>query len=156
MATTTKRSGGRRKSRATEVIEEQPLTIEATSERELFVGIARAVFDVMVELPAELAATVAVQLTPEGNGWEDMVVHWVRELVAAHQQRGYIFKKFVIHEISKHRLAAEAWGEKLPAERIARRREVRGVPYHKVDVEHDEAAGLWRATLTLETVARPA
>lgn len=151
---TTKRSGGRKKAKAIEVLEEQPLTVEATSERELFVGVARALFDVMVEPPAELAATVAVQLIVEGNGWADMIVHWVRELVAAHQQRGYLFKKFVIHEISKYRLSAEAWGERLPAERIVRRREVRGVPYHKASVEHDEAAGLWRASLVLETAAR--
>lgn len=151
---TTKRSGGRKKTKAAEVLEEQPLSVEATSERDLFVGIARALFEVMVEPPAELAATVAVQINLEGNGWADMVVHWVRELVAAHQQRGYIFKKFVIHEISKHRLSAEAWGEKLPADRLVRRREVRGVPYHKLSVDHDEAAGLWRAQLTVETAGK--
>ncbi len=150
---TTKRTGGRKKAKATEVLEEQPVSVEATTERELFVGIARALTDVMVEPPAELAATVAVQINLEGNGWADMVVHWVRELVAAHQQRGYVFKKFVIHEISKHRLSAEAWGEKLPPERVVRRREVRGVPYHKVSADHDEAAGLWRASFTLETTA---
>ncbi len=151
---TTKRSGGRKKAKAAEVLEEQPVTVEGTTERELFVGIARALTEVMVEPPAELAATVAVQITLEGNGWADMVVHWVRELVAAHQQRGYIFKKFVIHEISKHRLSAEAWGEKLPAERIVRRREVRGVPYHKLSVDYDEGAGLWRANITLETAGK--
>ncbi len=151
---TTKRSSGRKRTKPTEVLEELPLVIEAASARELFVAAARAVYDAMVEQPPDLAAGVAVQINLEGNGWADMLVHWVRQLVAEHQQRGYVFKKFVIHDLSKHRLAAEAWGEKVGPERAPRRREVRGVPYHRVSVDHDEAAGLWRATLGLEVVAQ--
>lgn len=150
---TTKRSSGRKKAKAAEILEELPLTIEAASERELFVAAARAVYDVMVEQPPDLTAGVAVQINLEGNGWADMLVHWVRQLVAEHQ-RGYVFKKFVIHDLSKHRLAAEAWGEKAGPERAPRRREIRGIPYHRVSVDHDEAAGLWRATIGLEVVAQ--
>ena len=151
---TTKRSGGRKKAKAAEVLEELPLSVEATSEREMFVAVARAVFDLMVEPPTDLAAGVAVQINLEGNGWADMLVHWVRELSAAHQQRGYIFKKFVIHEVSKHRLSAEAWGERPAADRLVRRREIRGVPYHRVSVDRDDAAGLWGATMVLESPAK--
>ncbi len=151
---TTKRSGGRKKAKAAEVQEELPIAIEAAAERELFVGAARAVFDLMVESPADLTAGVAVQINLEGNGWGELLVHWVREMVAARQQRGYIFKKFMIHDLSKHRLSAEAWGEKVSAERAPQRREVRGVPYHRVSVEHDDAAGLWKASIGLEVVAQ--
>lgn len=154
MATTTKRSGGRKKAKAVEVLEDLPFSVEATSEREMFIAVARALFDLMVEPPADLTAGVAVQINLEGNGWADMLVHWVRELAAACQQRGYVFKKFVIHEVSKHRLSAEAWGERPGADRLVRRREVRGVPYHRVSVDHDEAAGLWRATMVVESPAK--
>ncbi len=150
----TKRSGGRKKAKATEVLEELPLTIEAASEKDLFVAAARALYDVMVEQPADLTAGVAVQINLEGNGWADMLVHWVRQLVAEHQQRSYVFKKFVIHDLSKHRLAAEAWGERAGPERAPRRREVRGVPYHRISVDHDEAGGIWRATIGLEVLAQ--
>lgn len=151
---TTKRSGGRKKAKVAEVLEELPVSVEAASERELFVGVARAVCDLMVEPPADLTAGVAVQFNLEGNGWGELLVHWVRELVAARQQRGYVFKKFVIHDLSKYRLSAEAWGEKESAERAPQRREVRGVPYHRVSVEHDDATGLWKVSISLEVVAQ--
>lgn len=151
---TTKRSGGRKKAKATEVVEELPLEVEAATERDLFIAVGRAVFDTMVETPPDLATGVAVQINLEGNGWTDMLVHWVRELVAAHQQRGYVFKKFVIHDATKHRLHAEAWGERLGPERLVRRREIRGVPYHRLGVEHDEAAGVWRAAVILEVAGK--
>ncbi|HWP35074.1 MAG TPA: archease [Thermodesulfobacteriota bacterium] len=154
MPTTTKRAGGRRKTKAAEVVESLPLSVEAGSVKDLFIAAARAVYDAMVEAPPDLAAGVAVQINLDGNGWADLLVHWVRELVAAHQQRGYVFKKFVIHELTKHRLAGEAWGERLPPERAPRRRQVRGIPYHRAVVDHDEAAGRWTASFELEVAPR--
>jgi SHS2 domain-containing protein len=155
MATTTKRSGGRKKAKATEVVEELPLSAEGASERELFQAVARGVYDVIADTPTDLSASVAVQINLEANGWTDMLVHWVREIVAAHQQRNYVFKKFVIHDISKHRLAAEAWGERLAPERLNRRAEIRGVPYHRMTVDRDDATGVWRAEMILEVVKGP-
>lgn len=151
---TTKRADGRKKAKPAEVLEEVPVSVEAASEKDLFVATARAVYDLMVEAPADLTAAVAVQIILEANGWGDMLVHWVRELVTAHQQRGYVFKKFMIHDLSKHRLSAEAWGEKVTPERAPRRREVRGVPYHRAFVDRDEATGLWKASLSVELLAR--
>lgn len=105
--------------------------VVAEGESELFSEAARALFDIITDLDTvEPRESVSIQVEAESN--EELLVSWLTELLFLYEDQRWLFSRFDARLVEEHRVEAEAWGEKLDAERHPIDREVKAVTYHRM------------------------
>jgi SHS2 domain-containing protein len=70
---------------------------------ELFTNAAFAVFDMLTDLDCVQAINKR-SITVEGEGWEDLLVNYLREVLYLFNGKGFLLKEFSIMEIEPHHL----------------------------------------------------
>ncbi len=108
------------------------LQVEAESAAELFAAAGRGLTAQMA-LPLESEARVSERLELEGDGWEDLFVHWLNELLLRSELASAWWTRFEIEELSERRLVATVAGPRRgPGHTLMR--EVKAASYHDLEV----------------------
>ena len=126
---------------------------------ELFVNAARGLIALALEPPEasevellvvsevelqEVRPSQCCKLSARGEDLEELLVHFLSEILYALDAEGWQFSEFRIGTLAPTAIEAEGWGER--RERSERRRvAVKAVTYHQVSVEQT-AAG-WEAVV---------
>lgn len=110
---------------------------------ELFVNAARGMIALALE-PQEVRPSECRKLSARGEDLEELLVHFLSEILYAVDAEGWQFSEFRIQKLEPTLIEAEGWGKQ--AERSAHRRvAVKAVTYHQVSVT-PTAAG-WEAVV---------
>jgi SHS2 domain-containing protein len=126
---------------------ELAVRVVGTSQTNLFVNAAFALFDVITETE-KIETKERMQLEVEGSDRDDLLVNWLRELLYLYQGSAYLLREFVVQEMKDTVVKAEVSGEKLDPDRHEIKQEIAAVAY---DQSHMQKTGdQWIAQVILE------
>jgi SHS2 domain-containing protein len=126
---------------------ELAVRVVGTSQTNLFVNAAFALFDVITETE-KIETKDRMQLEVEGSDRDDLLVNWLRELLYLYQGSAYLLREFVVQEMKDTVVKAEVSGEKLDPDRHEIKQEIAAVAY---DQSHMQKTGdQWIAQVILE------
>jgi SHS2 domain-containing protein len=126
---------------------ELAVRVVGTSQADLFVNAAFALFDVITDTE-NIEAKERMPLEVEGSDRDDLLVNWLRELLYLYQGSAYLLKEFTIQEMRDTVVKAEVSGEKLDPDRHEIKQEISAVAY---DQSHMQKTGdQWIAQVILE------
>jgi len=108
--------------------------VRAPSPAEAFACVAAAMFDFMVEREG-VAPERRWSVRLEAEGWEDLLVAWLEELLYRYESEGVVPRTFHISEIASTHLVAEIEGEYLDPARHETRSQIKAVTYHQLRAE---------------------
>lgn len=114
---------------------------------QLFINAGRTLFDLICGTVA-IEENAALPVTAEENGYEDLLVSWLRELLYLQQVKGYLLSTFIVHELDEFHLKATVQGEQFDSRRHELLREIKAVTYHQLKIEHAQAG--WTARIVFD------
>ena len=120
---------------------------EGRTVEEAFVGAARAMFSVMVDLKG-LRPLQSVEIACTASDRELLLVQWLNALLAAADMRGMVLCDFEVRFLDGG-LAGTARGEPFDAERHVPGVEVKGATLTELEVARGED-GNWRARTVVD------
>lgn len=115
---------------------------------ELFEHMAEGVFSLIVP-PEEVRTAETVAVKAEADGWEPLLVAWLRELLHLFNTRHFLVKSARVTRLEPGRIEAEVSGEKLDPARHSADKEVKAVTYCGLSLGR-EAGGAWSAQVILD------
>jgi SHS2 domain-containing protein len=121
--------------------------ITGASVEELYAGAAGALFDLLTDL-SSVRESEERTLAVEGEGPDDLLVNFLREILYSWNGEGFLMKHCTIREAAPRRLKAVLRGETYDPARHRIRMEIKAVTYHQVSVEKTEAG--WRGTVVFD------
>ncbi|HUK40099.1 MAG TPA: archease, partial [Candidatus Acidoferrales bacterium] len=95
-----------------------------------------------------IEAREAVAVTASGEGYEDLLHAWLRELLAQFNLNSFIGTRCEIQRLTGQRVEGTITGEKLDLKRHRFYTEIKGVTYH--DFKVWEENGSWRARVIFD------
>ena len=107
---------------------------------ELFANAGRGLVMLALESP-EASPKECRTLSASGGDREELLVHWLSEILYAMDAEGWLFCDFRIGKLEADAIEAEGWGERRERQRVA----VKAVTYHLVSVQ--ETAEGWQAVV---------
>ena len=116
--------------------------------KELFAHMAQGVFSLIVP-PGEVRAAEKRMVQAQADGWDRLLVAWLRELLYLFDTQHFLAKEFSIHRLDPTRIDAEAAGEVLDLERHTVDKEVKAVTYCDLWVQQAPDGG-WSAQVILD------
>jgi SHS2 domain-containing protein len=119
------------------------LVITGSSEESLFANAAFAVFDTITDL-ARVEAHETRRIAVEGDGLEDLLINFLREVLYLYNGERWLLKELRIIRISEKDLEAEARGETLDAQKHEICKEIKAVTYHQAQVLQTPAGWMAR------------
>jgi len=114
---------------------------------ELFANAGYALFDLLVENLEDVRPEVEVEVELEAEGWEDLLVGWLRELLYLYEVRREVICEFEVEEIDEGHVSALCRGEELDPERHIPGMEIKAVTYHNLSVVRQDG---WRAEVVFD------
>ncbi len=102
--------------------------------KELFENAAFAMFDIIADLEG-LEATVARAVEVEGEGYEELLVSWLDELLYNFYTKSIIFSKFEIWEFSEKKLKAKIYGRPVGVNRNRLKTEIKAATYSGLEIK---------------------
>jgi SHS2 domain-containing protein len=123
------------------------LRIQAPELPELFETAAAALGEQLVEAPSSQGLQ-RQRLTVSGEDWADLLINWLRELLAAWHLEGRVVRGARCLELRPYTLTAAV--ELLAFDPAAHlpRQEIKAVTYHQVEVS--PSADGWQATVIFD------
>ena len=100
---------------------------------ELFANAAFSVFDIITELK-HVTPTMERQVVVEGEGWEDLLVNYLREILYLFNGEGLLLKEYSILKIGARRLEVMVKGERFDPAKHRINTEIKAVTYHQATV----------------------
>ena len=123
------------------------IEVYGEDQNQLFSNAGFALFDLIAGADI-IEVKISLDLTVEEMNLEDLMVNWLRELLYLHQSERYLFRDFIIHEISEKLLRATLKGEKCDPLRHELIREIKAVTYHQIKVAYEK--GGWVSRIVLD------
>ena len=114
---------------------------------ELFANAAFAVFDILTNL-SRVNLTVERKVVVDGDGWEDLLVNYLREILYMYNGEGLLLKEFSVVDIAPRHLESTVLGEPFDPARHTINTEIKAVTYHQAAVR--EAPQEWTARVILD------
>jgi SHS2 domain-containing protein len=108
--------------------------------KELFANAAFAVFDIITDLN-RVKTTEERTIIVEGEGWEDLLVNYLREVLYMFNGEGLLLKECSIIEIDPQHLEGRVSGELFNPSKHRINKEIKAVTYHQITVR--ETLGMW-------------
>ncbi|HEX7503625.1 MAG TPA: archease [Syntrophales bacterium] len=109
------------------------LVITGASEAALFANAAHAVLDIITDL-ARIEARETRRIAVEGDGREDLLINFLREVLYLYNGERWLLKELRIVRISEKGLEAEARGEPFDVQKHEICKEIKAVTYHQAQV----------------------
>jgi SHS2 domain-containing protein len=123
------------------------MEVRAPTLEALFVGAARALFDILGTLDATRVTRVET-IEQEGEDLEEVFRGWLAELLFLSAARRMVFSEFRVLALDTTRLKAEAAGERFDRDRHTFEREIKAITYHGLEVVQEDRE--WRATVIFD------
>ena len=114
---------------------------------DLFANAAFAVFDILTDL-SQVMPTVERKIVVEGNGWEDLLVNYLREILYLYNGEGLLLKKFTVLVIDPKHLEGKVAGEPFDSARHRINTEIKAVTYHQAAV--NKTAKEWQGRVIFD------
>jgi SHS2 domain-containing protein len=114
---------------------------------ELFANAAFAVFDILTDLK-HVSPTVERKVVVDGDGWEDLLVNYLREILYLFNGEGFLLKEFSIRDIDPRHLEGKVAGEPFDPSRHRINTEIKAVTYHQAAVR--ETSKEWTARVIFD------
>jgi SHS2 domain-containing protein len=108
--------------------------------QELFANAAFAVFDIVTDLRI-VRSTEERQVAVTGEGWEDLLVNYLREILYLFNGEGLLLKEYSISKLDPYHLEGIVSGEHFDPERHRINTEIKAVTYHQASVK--ETPEMW-------------
>jgi SHS2 domain-containing protein len=109
------------------------LDIYGKTVEELFANAAFAIFDNITNLE-NVQTAVERKITVEGDGWEDLLVNYLREVLYLFNGEALLLKDFSIMEIDPRHLEGQVSGEVYDSSKHKIHAEIKAVTYHQASV----------------------
>ena len=117
--------------------------ITGASREDVYAGASFALFDLLTDL-SEVRETEERTLAVGGEGADDLLVNFLREVLYAWNGEGFLIKRCTIREAAPRRLTALLLGEPYDPARHRIRMEIKAVTYHQASVSRTEAGWVAR------------
>jgi len=117
--------------------------ITGASREDVYAGASFALFDLLTDLSA-VRETEERTLTVGGEGPDDLLVNFLREVLYAWNGEGFLIKRCTIREAAPRRLTALLLGEPYDPARHRIKMEIKAVTYHQASVSRTEAGWMGR------------
>jgi len=114
---------------------------------ELFANAAFAVFDILADL-SHVSPTVERKVVVDGDGWEDLLVNYLREILYMYNGEGLLLKEFSVLDIDPRHLEGKVAGEPFDPAKHRMNTEIKAVTYHQATVR--EAPKEWTARVIFD------
>ena len=114
---------------------------------DLFANACFALFDNITDL-SRVKASVARSLAVTGDDLPDLMVNWLRELLALWTIDGLLVASARVKAVSETRLTAELACDAYAADRHDLRTDIKAVTYHQIAVTRE--AGGWTARVVVD------
>jgi SHS2 domain-containing protein len=101
--------------------------------KDLFANAAFAVFDILTDLN-RVRVIEEKKITVEGEGWEDLLINYLREVLYLFNGEGLLLKEFSIIDIDPHHLRGKVSGEVFDPLKHRMNKEIKAVTYHQITV----------------------
>lgn len=108
---------------------------------ELYVHMAEGMFSLLVE-PEGVRERETVRVAARGQGEEELLVAWLKELLVLFDTQHFVAKGFRIDRLEPGRVESQVSGEKLDLSRHSPGREVKAVTYCDLAVTR-QPDGTW-------------
>jgi len=102
---------------------------------ELFANASYAIFDLITDLSL-VRSIEKRQVVVDGEGLEDLLVNYLREILYLFNGDGLLLKKYSIMKIDPNHLEGQVWGEPFDETRHNIHMEIKAVTYHQVAVKN--------------------
>lgn len=112
--------------------------ITGASQEEVYAGAAGALFDLLTDL-SSVRESEERTLTVEGEGPDDLLVNFLRELLYSWNGEGFLMKHCAVREAAPRRLTAVLRGETYDPARHWIRMEIKAVTYHQASIRRTAA-----------------
>ncbi|MBP7217121.1 MAG: archease [Candidatus Omnitrophica bacterium] len=104
----------------------------------LFKNAALAMFDVIAGVASahpQINQTLVRKFTikQQAENSEELLIHWLNELLSLSSAKSYVFFKFIIQSINEHRI--EAFVEGAPSEYYHSNVEIKAATYHQLSLK---------------------
>lgn len=109
------------------------LEIYGKTAKELFANAAFAIFDNIADLE-NVNTVVERTIVIEGDGWEDLLVNYLREVLYFFNGESLLLKDFSIKEIDPQHLEGLVSGEFYDSSKHRIHAEIKAVTYHQISV----------------------
>ncbi|MHB8907754.1 MAG: archease [Syntrophales bacterium] len=109
------------------------IEISGGTVEELYAGAALALFDLLTDIGAVRMAQVRT-IAVEGDDPADLLVNFLRELLAAWNSTGFLGRECTIRELTSRHLTALLGGEPCDPVRHRINKEIKAVTYHQSSV----------------------
>jgi SHS2 domain-containing protein len=76
-----------------------------------------------------------VEIDASGENREELLVHWLQEILFAHQVYKMVFKDFEVSLEDETRIKGKAFGEGIDSEKHELSADIKAVTYHNLKVE---------------------
>jgi SHS2 domain-containing protein len=107
---------------------------------DLFANAAFAIFDIITDLK-HVSSIVEKKIFVEGEGWEDLLVNYLREILYLFNGEGLLLKEYPIMKIDSRHLEGKVLGERFDPSKHSINTEIKAVTYHQVTVR--ETPDMW-------------
>lgn len=102
--------------------------------KELFENAAFAMFDLIADLEG-LKTTVTRTIEVDAEGYEELLVAWLDELLYNFYTKEIIFSKFEIENFSEKKLKAKVYGRPVDANRNRLKTEIKAATYSGLEIK---------------------
>ena len=123
------------------------IEVEAVDLAALFACAGEALFSLIAE-PASIEERQSITLSAAGDGPEELLHAWLRELLAQFNVNGFVAKSCEVRSITNDHVDGIIKGEKLDLARHGFHTEIKGVTYHEFKVWQEN--GQWRARVIFD------
>jgi SHS2 domain-containing protein len=117
--------------------------VAEASLEDLYAGASLALFDLLTDLSA-VRETEERTLSVEGEGPDDLLINFLREILYIWNGEGFLIKRCTIREVAPRRLTALLWGEPYDPARHRIRMEIKAVTYHQASVSRADTGWIAR------------
>jgi SHS2 domain-containing protein len=107
--------------------------ITGASQEEVYTGAAGALFDLLTDLPS-VRESEERTLAVEGEGPDDLLVNFLRELLYSWNGEGFLMKRCKVLEAAPGRLKVLLQGETYDPARHRIRMEIKAATYHQASI----------------------
>ena len=116
--------------------------------RELFAHMAEGMFGLIVP-PEEVKSHSSIRVRAKAAQWDELLLAWLRELIVLFDTRHFLGCSFEIRALSRGRLEAKVFGEKLDPRRHSVDKEVKAATYCDLSMGRGRD-GIWRAQVIFD------
>ena len=110
------------------------LRVYGKSLDELFENAARAMMELITDRE-KINPSQEIEIEVRGETKEELLVHWLQEILFLHEVKKMVFKDFRLNLISETHAKGKAIGEKIDINKHELSFDIKAVTYHNLKIE---------------------